>query len=228
LGETFDIHGGGLDLTFPHHENEIAQSCCANDTEKLANIWMHAGFLTMRDEKMSKSLGNILLVHDLIEQGIQGEAIRLTLLSAQYRQPLSWTDNALNQSIKTLDKWYDAIPEDHISDTIDEEFLAALCDDMNTPLAISILHKIAREKPEDLVANASMLGLLTQTKEAWASLRQKSHNLVDTSEIELLIEQRNQARANKDFAKSDELRDQLASMGVIIKDGPDGTSWSFE
>ena len=227
LGDVFDIHGGGLDLTFPHHENEIAQSCCANGTTEFANLWMHNGFLTVEGEKMSKSLGNVLLVHDMVRDGTPGEAMRLNILSTQYRQPLNWTKDALDQSIKTLDKWYDLASHEQ-EDVIDEEFLSALCDDMNTPLAISVLHKIAKDKPQHLRANANLIGLMTQTHDAWGALRKKTHDQHDEGEVEMLIEQRNEARTQKNFARADEIRDMLDSMGIEIKDGPAGTSWTYK
>lgn len=227
LGDVFDIHGGGLDLTFPHHENEIAQSCCATGQNSFANLWMHNGFVTVEGEKMSKSIGNVVLVHDMIERGTPGEAIRLSLLSTHYRQPFDWTENGLQQSIKTLDKWYAALPEIH-DDAPDEKFMNALCDDLNTPLAISILHKIAKHSPEKLKASANVLGFLQISAEQWKDLRAATPHNLDDAEIDDLVAQRNNARANKDFAEADRLRDHLLSLGVVIKDGPEGTSWSYQ
>ncbi len=227
LGDVFDIHGGGLDLTFPHHENEIAQSCCATGQDSFANYWVHNGFVIVEGEKMSKSIGNILLSHDLIEQGIQGEAIRFSLLSTHYRQPFDWTQDGLNNATKTLDKWYDAMPEIS-SDDADSEFLSALYDDMNTPLAISILHKLAKDKSPHLKPSANILGLLSMPPQNWKDLQKKSHSLVDEAKIEHLIAMRNQARADKDFKRADEIRDELLSMGIVIKDNPDGTSWRYQ
>lgn len=224
LGDVFDIHGGGLDLTFPHHENELAQSCCATGQADFAKYWVHNGFLTVEGEKMSKSIGNVLLVHDMIEQGIPGEAIRLNILGTHYRQPLNWTQDGLEQSLKTLDKFYDIIGQTEQSHDIDGEFMAALADDMNTPLAISVLHRLAKSEPAKLKPAANILGLLQHSVTEWQSMR-ASDSVIDSVQIEGLIAERNAARANKDFAKSDEIRDQLAAMGITIKDSPEGTSW---
>lgn len=227
LGEVFDIHGGGLDLTFPHHENEIAQSCCASGKDSFANYWVHNGFVTVEGEKMSKSIGNILLVHDMIDQGIQGEAMRLNLLSTHYRQPLNWTQKGLEQSIDTLDKWYKTIGDTDAppADTpLPDDFLDALCDDLNTPLALSKLHSIS--DPQTLKRAANLVGFLTMTHSEWEQLRQSSRN-VDIDQVEQLIAQRNIARAGKDFAESDRIRDTLLSMGIAIKDGPAGTDWDY-
>lgn len=225
LGEVFDIHGGGLDLTFPHHENEIAQSCCASGQDNFANYWVHNGFVTVEGEKMSKSLGNVLLSHDLINDGVQGEAIRFNLLSTHYRQPFDWTQDGLDNAIKTLDKWYEATKDIDTDNThISPEFLAAVYDDMNIPQAIAVLHQLAKENPQSLKASANIIGLLTQTSDAWASSRVNTN--IDGDMVDDLIAQRNQARADKNFAKSDEIRDQLLDMGVTIKDGRDGTTWT--
>ncbi len=233
LGDVFDIHGGGLDLTFPHHENEIAQSCCATGCDKFANMWIHNGFVTVEGEKMSKSLGNVILVHDMIEDGIPGEAIRLALLSTHYRQPFDWTEKGLQQAVKTLDKWYDCLPHDEENNgmgetQIDDEFLSALCDDLNTPLAISILHKLAKNDPAKLRAAANILGFLQTPADSWRALRKKTHHTINDADIDVLVSKRNQARADKNFAEADHIRDHLASLGVVIKDGPDGTSWTYE
>ena len=230
LGDVFDIHGGGLDLTFPHHENEIAQSCCANDQPKFANYWVHNGFVTVEGEKMSKSIGNILLSHDLIKDGIAGESIRMNLLSTHYRQPFDWTQDGLDQATKTLDKWYEATQDIALDmNAVSDEFLSALYDDMNTPLAIAVLHKLAKDnKPEALKSCAHILGLLAMPYQSWQALRQQHHSLIDESEIELLIKNRNQARADKDFAKADSYRDQLDNMGIEIHDTAKGTSWTLK
>lgn len=228
LGETFDIHGGGLDLTFPHHENEIAQSCCANKTDHMAKYWMHNGFLMVEGEKMSKSIGNVLLVHDMIEQGISGEAIRLTLLSTHYRQPLNWTAMGLDQSMKTLDKWYkliDETPQDHDLDYA-EEYIGALYNDLNTPQAISVMHAIAKDSPHRLKKCGEILGILQQNPQEWRESRKVNAD-ISAEEIDQLVKQRDEARANKDFAKSDEIRDTLLAKGVIIKDSADGATWDW-
>lgn len=228
LGEVFDIHGGGLDLTFPHHENEIAQSCCANGRDTFANFWIHNGFVTVEGEKMSKSLGNVLLVHDMIDQGIAGEAIRLAMLSTHYRQPFDWTAEGLKNAGKTLDKWYAVMGETTAETAPDAEFMAAMADDMNTPMAISRLHALAKENPASLKASAKILGLLEHTAEEWQATRGAGQEGAydDAAAIESLITARNAARAGKDFAESDRIRDELAAMGITIKDSPDGTSWT--
>ena len=229
LGDVFDIHGGGLDLTFPHHENEIAQSCCASGQNQFANMWIHNGFVTVEGEKMSKSIGNVLLVHDLIEQGVPGEAIRLAMLSTHYRQPFDWTDDGLQNAIKTLDKWYEIIgntaQDDHAIDSV----MAALSNDLNTPLAISEIHKVAKQNPESLQASARALGILSMPADEWTSVRNagsSSDGDIAPAVIENLIADRNKARADKDFARSDDIRDELAEIGVTIKDSPDGTTWT--
>jgi cysteinyl-tRNA synthetase len=223
LGKTFDIHGGGLDLTFPHHENEIAQSCCSTGADEFANYWMHNGFVTVEGEKMSKSIGNVLLVHDMINDGLKGEAIRLALLSTHYRQPFDWTDEGVKQAEKTLNKWYGIVLDTVQDDTADQAVVDAMVDDMNTPKAISELHRLAKDKSPKLKASANILGLLIHDASEWQD--DKSVN-IDVSKVEQLIQERNDARANKDFARSDEIRDELLSMGVEIKDGRDGTSWT--
>jgi len=225
LGEVFDIHGGGLDLTFPHHENEIAQSCCATGQSKFANYWVHNGFVTVEGEKMSKSLGNVLLSHDLIADGIKGEAIRLNLLSTHYRQPFDWTNEGLNQANKTLDKWYDVVSNIDQSNNIDAEFLSALYDDMNTPLAFAILHKLAKANSSQLRASANILGLLYDDPKNWLTAKDNEISQEKRALIETLIAKRNQARTDKDFKKSDDIRDELLSMGIELKDSPNGTTW---
>jgi cysteinyl-tRNA synthetase len=210
-------------LTFPHHENEIAQSCCASGQDTFANYWVHNGFVTVEGEKMSKSIGNVLTIHDMINDGLLGEAMRLNLLSTHYRQPMNWTQDGLEQSLKTLDKWYDAMGGDAAPT---DELINALYDDLNTPMAISVLHGIAKNDPSSLKQSANMLGLLKHTAEEWRALRTQSHWNEDTHLIESLIEQRNIARANKDFAQSDIIRDQLTAMGIQVKDNADGShSW---
>ncbi len=225
LGKTFDIHGGGLDLTFPHHENEIAQSCCATGADEFANYWMHNGFVTVEGEKMSKSIGNVLLVHDMINDGMKGEAVRFALLSTHYRQPFDWTQEGVESATKTLNKWYGVLTNIKQDNEADDAVVAAMCDDMNTPKAIAELHRLAKEKSFKLQASANVLGLLTQDANEWAQNEKTAD--VDANKVEELIQERNDARANKDFARSDEIRDELLSVGVAIKDGRDGTTWSL-
>jgi cysteinyl-tRNA synthetase len=246
LGVPFDIHGGGIDLTFPHHENEIAQSCCAHTkggTEtSYAKYWLHNGFLTMDAEKMSKSIGNVLLVHDLLKD-IEGEVIRLTLLSAQYRQPLDWSDDTLLQHKKILDRLYTALYQsrEYATDLnlVDETVLTALCNDLNTPQAIAALLECgnqifaALEKNDidalkthrsTLLKSAHLLGILTQDPATWLGYGAKIEGIT-ANEIDTLIQDRNNARSAKDFAKADAIRQKLSDLGIQIDDTPQGTTW---
>jgi cysteinyl-tRNA synthetase len=215
LGETIDIHGGGLDLIFPHHENEIAQSRCAHGGLPLARFWVHNGFVDMGSEKMSKSLGNIVTVGDLLEQGNRGEVLRLALLSAHYRQPLSWTEALIAQSKTLLDRLYRSAGDAKAGEA-DEEVLAALADDLNTPLALSRLAAI--DDPANLRASARLMGLLGQPVDQW--FRGEGDE-----RVEGLILARAEAKARRDFAEADRIRDELKSEGVLLEDGPQGTTW---
>ncbi len=247
LGLPFDIHGGGADIKFPHHENEIAQSCCARGTEddlsSFARFWIHNGFLTVEGEKMSKSLGNVILAHDLIGKA-PGEAIRYNMLSAHYRQPLDWTSEGLRQSQRTLDRMYqhlrdledvpDPCPEER---EVPEEVVCALCDDLNTPKALSALNGIFRKVPEaggqeerrsvksQILAAGELLGILNSEPGIWLGYGQAGNDEADTVRIERLLEERQQARASKNFARADEIRDQLSSEGIVIEDTPQGAQW---
>lgn len=238
LGEMIDIHAGGQDLIFPHHENEIAQSRCAHGTERFARYWMHNGFVTVDKRKMSKSLGNTLIVHDLLEQW-PGEVMRYLLLSAHYRQPLDWSDAALEQARNTLDRLYGLLRDHPPAATEDIEpeaaVVAALEDDLNTPTALAELNALARkvssaseqEQPElaaRLKATASLLGLLQGDPEAWFRHGMDDAD-VDGEEIERLIAERNAARKNRDFATADRIRDELAERGIELEDSADGTRW---
>lgn len=241
LGRTIDIHGGGIDLVFPHHENEIAQSTCAHGGETFVRYWLHNGFVNVDKEKMSKSIGNVLLVHELLKQA-SGEAIRLALLSAHYRQPLDWTDDGLDQATKMLDRLYGAARAlNDIEPAPDAEpapaFLAALNDDLNTPKAMAALFDLVRQanvatNPDEksqikatLLASAGLMGLLEQDPEDWFAGADDAGDGPDNAEIEAMIEARNAARARKDFAESDRIRDELAAQGITLEDGPDGTKW---
>jgi cysteinyl-tRNA synthetase len=224
LGETFDIHAGGLDLIFPHHENEIAQSRSAFGHAIMAKYWMHNGFLNISGEKMSKSLGNFLTVHELLDQ-YPGEVIRLLLLSAHYRQPLDFTQDGLQQAKATLDRWYGVLrgKDPAAAATVPQPVEDALGDDLNTPLAISAVHQLA--DPLELRAGANALGLLQQDAEAWFRWTPAGTSGPTEAEIEAAIVARQAARKAKDFKESDRIRDDLKANGVILEDGPQGTTW---
>lgn len=239
FGEVFDIHGGGLDLIFPHHENEIAQSRCAHGTAVMANVWMHSGFLTIAGDKMSKSLGNFYTVRELLD-AFPGEALRLAILSAHYRQPLDFTKDKVVQARATLDRWYGVLRAggDVPTGEIPADFLAALTDDLNTPLAISVLHELANayHKAGDndarasaaaaLKAAANLLGFLNQDPEAWFKWQPAGvAGGLDDAAIEQAIADRLAARSAKNFAEADRIRNDLAAQGVILEDGPKGTTW---
>ncbi len=240
LGRTIDIHAGGQDLVFPHHENELAQSTCVHDGEPFARFWVHNGFLSIDSTKMSKSLGNVLLVHDLIKT-IPGEVIRLALLNAHYRQPLNWTDDSLDDARHKLDRLYGAIRGIEVDAAMRSSaeppaaVIAALEDDLNTPRALAEMFDIAKtlNKTDDAAARqklaaellvaGDLVGLMQQDPEAWFAGSGDSE--LDTDEIESLLAQREEARSDRDFAAADAIRDQLANAGVTIEDGPSGTRW---
>ena len=218
LGETIDIHGGGLDLIFPHHENEIAQSRCAHGGLPLARYWVHNGFVDMGAEKMSKSLGNIVTPEELLKRH-KGETLRLALLSAHYRQPLPWTEALIAQSKAVLDGLYRKAGTAEPGN-IDPAVVAALADDLNTPLALAKLGAI--NDPADLKASAQLLGLLTASEDEW--FRGEG----DSGEIESRIAARAEAKARRDFAEADRIRDELRSEGVLLEDSASGTTWRRE
>jgi cysteinyl-tRNA synthetase len=242
LGTTFDIHGGGLDLIFPHHENEIAQSSCAHDGAPLAKIWMHNGFLEINKEKMAKSAVNFFTVRELLAKA-PGEALRLALLSAHYRQPLDFSLEALDQARAKLDRWYGAIrtvgvrvpPDAYIEpETATEQFLS---DDLNTPAAIMNIDTLVNafngnKDPgtrlslhAEIVGSARALGLLQQDPEAWFKWQPAGQSGPSDAEIESQIAARIAARKAKNFGEADRIRDALAAQGVILEDGPTGTTW---
>ncbi|HEU4498560.1 MAG TPA: cysteine--tRNA ligase [Sphingomicrobium sp.] len=239
LGETIDIHGGGLDLIFPHHENEIAQSRSAHNDMPLARFWIHNGFVDMGAEKMSKSLGNIITVDRLLAAGHRGEVLRLALLSAHYRQPLPWTEQLIAQSRSVLDRWYrllgDVEPAGELA-----PFWEALSDDLNTPRAISVINEFLRSADEPIseeyeffqgsreqmlaacAAAAGALGLLTMSHDDWFQ------GEGDSGDIEARIAARTEAKKNRDFAEADRIRDELKADGILLEDGPSGTTWRRE
>ncbi len=238
LGETFDIHGGGLDLIFPHHENEIAQSRCAFGTGAMANIWMHNGFLRVEGEKMSKSLGNFVTISDLLEtekfggRKWPGEVLRLAMLKTHYRQPIDWTVKALEEAERTLDKWYLKLRQSNIDinalpdDDLDEEFMGALRDDLNLAEAIAQLYAVFGDRdmhqslPASGLASARLIGLLQHTPNEWEEMKRGRLNL-DTNKIGSLITARLAARAAKNFTESDRIRDELVALGIQIQDSKD-------
>ena len=240
LGCTIDIHAGGQDLVFPHHENELAQSTCAHGSSTFARYWLHNGFLSINHEKMSKSLGNTLLVHELIKS-IPGEVIRLALLSAHYRQPLDWSDQTIESARRMLNRLYGAIRGIQVSgnDRAGTEppaaVMAALEDDLNTPKAMAEIFNLARalNKTQDetrrsrlaaeILVAGDLVGLLKNDPEEWFAT--SNEKALPVSEIESLIAKRNEARAKRDFTAADAIRDELAANGVSIEDGSSGTRW---
>ena len=244
LGETIDIHGGGRDLIFPHHENEIAQSICAHGGSPYCRMWVHNGFVTVEGQKMSKSLGNVLLVRDLLDEA-PAEAIRLALLSTHYRAALDWTTVRLDEAKRTLVKWYRALElcrTDYLSNEAvpDNEVVCALCDDLNTSVVFARIHQLVADLGQSsdpaeqaklkhtIVASADVLGLLQQdptTALAALTVSSLKRNDIDAAWIEQRIEDRRLARLNKDFEQADHIRDELSAAGIRIEDSADGTTW---
>ena len=236
LGEKFDIHGGGIDLVFPHHENELAQTCCAFHSDRMANVWMHNGFLQLESEKMSKSLGNFFTIREMLADW-PGEVLRLSMLKTHYRSPLDWTTKGAEESAKTLDDWY-AVAADAEGGQPSPALVEALYDDLNTAQAMAVLHGLrnaaasggARERGE-FAASLRLLGFLSMSAAAWKGRKQQASG-VDPQQVDRLIAERTAARARKDFKESDRIRDELAAMGVAIKDGKDAdgkpvTTWEI-
>jgi cysteinyl-tRNA synthetase len=241
LGETFDIHGGGIDLMFPHHENEIAQSRCSFQTAVMANYWMHNGFLQLDGEKMSKSLGNISPIREVLGEW-PGEAIRLAMLRTLYRQPLNWSDEGLLEARKVIDDWYAIVGDMEMPTGVppDQDFIAALADDLNTPAALARLHALAGEirgpasglrqigLKQTLKVSAELLGLLIKTRREYLESDPK-RLLVDETKVRKLIKDRAHARTTKQFAQADGIRDELAAMGIELEDKKDGaTTWKVK
>ena len=232
LGPHFDIHGGGLDLIFPHHENEIAQSCANSGNKNFANYWVHNGFLTMKNDKMSKSVGNIVTINDVLKSH-NGQTIRLALLSAHYKQPLDWSTELLEQSKKNLDKWYKFYSE-KTSAKISDENLKILFDDLNTPALISKIHEIYNRisgGDNDLVPELNslirLLGLFNQSKAEWEKSKQEKI-AISEKEINELIDERNKARKEKNYQLSDQIRDRLIEHGIVIEDVDSKTIWKYK
>jgi cysteinyl-tRNA synthetase len=241
LGEIFDIHGGGIDLVFPHHENEIAQTRSAFHTPVMANYWMHNGFLQVEGEKMSKSLGNFLTIREL-RAAWPGEVLRLNMFRTHYRQPIDWTANGLQESQKILDEWYHAIGDMTMSPETapDDDVIESLCDDLNTPDVLTRLHALVGEirgpasglrqieLKRTLKASGALMGILGQTEREYL----EGHPLrsaIDESKVKNLIDARAHARKSKNFKQADAIREELASMGVEIEDHKDGTtSWKIK
>lgn len=235
LGNTIDIHAGGQDLVFPHHENEMAQSTCAHDGAPFARYWVHNGFLSLDSTKMSKSLGNVLLVHDMIRD-IPGEVIRLALLSAHYRQPLDWSEETLESAKRMLDRFYGALRGVSVAESEPPDAVVeALEDDLNSPKALAEMFSVARQlnKSTDaaerqalasqLRAAGDLMGLLQSDPEEWFA--GGTDGELSADEIEALLEERKIARANRDFAAADSIRDKLSNAGIVIEDGADGARW---
>jgi cysteinyl-tRNA synthetase len=247
----FDIHGGGIDLVFPHHENEIAQSCSAFHSRRMANVWMHNGFLQVESEKMSKSLGNFVTIHELLRttkfggRKWSGEVLRLAMLRTHYRQPIDWTVKALEEAEATLDRWYDAVGDVEPVSEIAPGVIDALSDDLNMPAALFELHRLAHpavagiaiaglseagqmEAPELLKSSANLMGLLRQTRSERQAVALREAE-IDATAIDAIVADRSAARAARNWAESDRLRDQLAALGVAIKDNKNGTtSWELK
>jgi cysteinyl-tRNA synthetase len=231
LGNEFDIHGGGIDLIFPHHENEIAQSRCVNDTKVFANYWLHNAFITMSNEKMAKSQGNILKIKDFRNK-VSGQVLRLALISAHYKQPLDWNDKLLEDCQNTIDKWYNVyLPSNK---DLDDEIIQPLYDDINTPGYIAILHKLYDkankgndEDKQKFNSACNFIGLLQETREEWLSYKKGK---VDISEVEIenKIDLRNKAREDKNYKEADNIRDYLLDKGVLIEDKDGKTIWKFK
>jgi cysteinyl-tRNA synthetase len=231
LGQQFDIHGGGIDLVFPHHENELAQTCCAFHEDRMANVWMHNGFLQVESEKMSKSLGNFVTIRELLADW-PGEVLRLNMLKTHYRSPIDWTLKGVEESAKTLDDWY-GIAADVKGDGPSGAVIDALSDDLNTPQMIASLHGLRNSAASgsdrdrgQFAASLQFLGFLSESAAEWNSRKQQASG-IDAKRVDRLISDRTAARARKDFKESDRIRDELAAMGVVIKDSKDGTTWEI-
>jgi cysteinyl-tRNA synthetase len=233
LGDIFDIHGGGIDLLFPHHENEIAQSRCANNTQSFANYWIHNAFITMSNEKMAKSTGNILKIKDF-KENIDGQVLKLALMSAHYKQPLDWNQKLLNDCQNTIEKWYEVYVTIDQKIILNEDILSPLYDDLNTPGYIANLHQLYEKALKGnnndkclFVSACNFIGILNKTKEEWLSIKKKKL-LISEADILKKIELRNKARKNKDYKESDKIRNELFDKGVLIEDKDGKTIWKLK
>ncbi len=233
LGKEFDIHGGGVDLLFPHHENEIAQSRCANDSKVFANYWLHNAFITMSNEKMAKSQGNILKIKNF-RNNKSGQVLRLALMSAHYRQPLEWNNKLLDECENTITKWYNVYLNIKKHLKIQDEILKPLLDDLNTPGYIANLHKLyekalkgSEEDKRLFITACHFIGLLNETKEDWLKFK-KNKLSISENEILIKINLRNEARINKNYDEADKIRDELLDKGVLIEDKDGKTVWKFK
>jgi cysteinyl-tRNA synthetase len=237
LGETIDIHGGGQDLIFPHHENEIAQSCCAHDGKPFTNYWLHNGFINVEGEKMSKSLGNFRMVNDLLDQ-YPGEVLRYVLLSAHYRSEQQFSKDLLDSAWRSLDTLYGFLRGQSPCNAVinrDSAGFKALLDDLNSPVAISELYRLAKQMhaasgeakdalQAELMGLAGLMGLLHQDPEHWFTLARGDSD-ISVEDIERLIAKRKQAKLDKDYAGADQVRQDLLDLGVVLEDSREGTSW---
>jgi cysteinyl-tRNA synthetase len=231
LGDVFDIHGGGLDLIFPHHENELAQSRCAHGTSVMANYWMHNGFVEVEGKKMSKSDGNFVTISELLADW-PGEVLRLNMLKTHYRSPIDWTVRGLEESAKTLDDWY-GIAADVNGERPSVAVMEALSDDLNTPQMVASLHSLRNDAAsgddrdrDEFAASLRLLGFLSESTADWNDRKQQASG-IDAKHVDSLISDRTAARARKDFKESDRIRDELVAMGVVIKDSKEGTTWEI-
>ena len=233
LGDIFDIHGGGIDLLFPHHENEIAQSRCANNTKTFANYWIHNAFITMSNEKMAKSTGNILKIKDF-KENIDGQVLKLALMSAHYKQPLDWSKKLLDDCQNTIEKWYEVYILNEKKMILNEDILSPLYDDLNTPGYIANLHQlyekalIGNDDDKSLfVLACNFIGILNKTKEEWSSIKKKKL-LISENDILKNIALRDKARNDKDYKEADKIRNELLNKGVLIEDKDGKTIWKLK
>jgi len=233
LGDEFDIHGGGIDLLFPHHENEIAQSRCANDTKVFANYWIHNAFITMSNEKMAKSQGNVLKIKDF-KENIDGQVLKLALMSAHYKQPLDWSEKLLSDCKNTIEKWYEVYLEVKKNIVLSDDILLPLYDDLNTPGYIANLHQLydkalkgSDENKNIFVSACNFIGILNKTKEEWLSFKKKK-SIISEADILKKINLRNKAREDKNYKEADTIREELLHKGVLIEDKDGKTVWKLK